>query len=57
MKDQLEQTNKLLLIKRLLQDLLIIECKKTGISKSEARKIVGVADKQLTRIWKHIKID
>ena len=41
-------------IKCLLQDLLIIMAARSGISKVEARKLVGVADFRLTGIWKHI---
>ena len=43
-------------IQALLQDLLIIEGARAGISKSEVRNIVGVADARVTRVWKHLKI-
>lgn len=39
-----------------LQDLLIIEGAKAGVSKAEVRKIVGVGDARVTRIWKHLKL-
>jgi hypothetical protein len=38
-----------------LQDLLILECARAGMSKAEVRKIVGVADARVSRIWKNIK--
>lgn len=39
-----------------VQDLLILEGAKAGIGKGEVRKIVGVADARVTRIWKHLKM-
>lgn len=42
-------------IRTLLEDLLIIEGARAGISKSEIRKIAGVANARVTRIWKHIQ--
>ena len=43
-------------IELLLQDILIIQCAIAGIKKGEARKIVGVADSRVSRIWRHIKV-
>ena len=47
---------KLTEIHTVLQDLLTIEGARAGISKSEVRNIVGVADARVTRVWKHLKI-
>ena len=38
-----------------LQDLVIIQAKLAGISKAKARAIVGVADAQVTRIWREVR--
>jgi len=55
---QIDPANKKLEdIKTLLQDILIIQCALAGIGKGEARKIVGVADARVTRIWKHVKAE
>lgn len=42
-------------IETLLQDILIIQCATAGIKRGETRKIVGVADARVNKIWKHIK--
>jgi len=42
-------------IRSLLQDLLILEGARAGISKAELRKIVGVANSRVTRIYKNIE--
>lgn len=47
---------KLSAIHTILQDLLVIEGARAGISKSEVRKIVEVGDARVTWIWKHLKI-
>ena len=39
-----------------VQDLLIIEGARAGISKAKVRQIVGVADARVTRVWKHLKL-
>jgi len=39
----------------LLQDLLILELGKAGISQPEVRKIVGVDIHRVSRILKHLK--
>jgi hypothetical protein len=44
-------------IQTLLQDILIIQCAMAGIKKSEARKIVGVADARVSSTWRHIKAE
>lgn len=44
-------------IEMLLQDILIIQCALAGIKKSEARKIVGVADSCVSQVWRHIKAE
>jgi hypothetical protein len=41
-------------IRTLLEDLLIIEDARAGISKGEIRKIAGVANSRVTRIWKNL---
>lgn len=38
-----------------LQNMLIIECARAGIKKSNAREIVGCDMNRVTRIWKDIK--
>lgn len=42
-------------IETLLQDILIIQCATAGIKRGETRKIVGVADARINKIWKYIK--
>jgi len=41
-------------INAVLKDLLILECARSGIGKAEVRRIVGVADSKVTRIWKRL---
>jgi len=49
---QIADTNKQV---ELLQDLLILELGKTGMSQPEVRKIVGVDIRRVNRILKHLK--
>lgn len=37
-----------------LQDLLIIQAATVGLGKPETRRIAGVADARVSRIWRHI---
>ena len=61
MPNKLKQTDpiakKLDEIKTLLQDILIIQCATAGIKKSEARRIVGVADARVSSTWRYIKAE
>lgn len=43
-------------IKTLLQNLLIIEAARAGMTKAQARDLVGVADKRVSTVWKQINI-
>ena len=38
-----------------LQDLLIIEAARAGMSSAEVRKLIGVRNIRVSRIWKHVK--
>ncbi len=49
-------TEMLSAIHRTIQDLLILEGAKAGMGKADVRKIVGVADARVSRIWKSIRI-
>ncbi len=48
-------TDKLSEVLTVLQDILILQAANTGMSKAQARKIVGVADARISRVWRHIK--
>lgn len=42
-------------ISRTLDDILIIECARSGMTKAQTKNIVGGDTNNITRIWKHIK--
>ena len=44
-----EQTNKII---DLLQNLFILEAKKNGLTSEEVRKILGVNNNKIFKIWK-----
>jgi hypothetical protein len=46
--------SKLSEIHSVLQDLLILEGARAGISKAKVREIVGVGADRVTRIWKNL---
>ena len=37
-----------------LQDLVIIEGSRGGLSKAEVRKMLGVGDARVSEVWKHL---
>jgi len=43
-------------IHSVLQDFLIIECARSGMTKAQAREAVGVDNARVTRIWKNLKL-
>jgi hypothetical protein len=43
-------------IESALQDLLIIQGALAGMSKANVRRMVGVADAHVSKIWRNIKI-
>lgn len=43
-------------IHSVLQDLLIFEGAKAGMSKADMRMLLGVADSRVNRVWKHAKV-
>lgn len=49
-------TKQLLSIKEILQHLLIIESAKAGLSKEQARQLVKMDGKRVSRIWKNLKL-
>lgn len=42
-------------IHSVLQDLVIFEGARSGMSKAEVRELLGVADSRVNRTWKHAK--
>ncbi len=42
-------------IRAVLQDLLIIECARTGMSREDLRAIVAVNNNRISRIARHVK--
>lgn len=47
-------TDKLDKISRTLDDILIIECARSGMTKAQTKKIVGGNTNKITRVWKNI---
>ena len=47
---------KLEAIESLLQDLVIIQGALAGMSKAQAREMVGVANAHVSKIWRNIKV-
>jgi hypothetical protein len=42
-------------IRAVLQDLMILECARTGMKREELRRIVPVDKTRISRIMKHVK--
>jgi hypothetical protein len=43
-------------IRGLLEDLLILECARTGMKRDDLRAIVGVDNNRISRIARHVKV-
>jgi len=56
-KDYDQLTEKLDKIQMLLQDILIIQSARAGVTKGKAREIVGVSSSRVSRIWQHLALD
>ncbi len=39
-----------------MQNVLIIEGARAGMSKAEVRKMVGVGDARVSGVWRHLKL-
>lgn len=38
-----------------VQDLFILQAARAGFSKAQVRAVLGVGDRRVSRIWKHVK--
>jgi hypothetical protein len=38
-----------------VQDLFILQAARAGLSKAQVRAVLGVDNRRVSRIWKHIK--
>lgn len=56
-KDYDQLIEKLDKIQMLLQDILIIQSARAGVTKGETREIVGVSSSRVSRIWQHLALE
>ena len=56
-KDIDQVKEKLDKIQMLLQDILIIQSARAGITKGKTREIVGVSSSRVSRIWQHMDLE
>lgn len=48
-------TDRLTEILTVVQDMLIIQAANAGMGKPQVRKILGVADARVSRVWRHLR--
>jgi len=43
-------------VNRRLEELLILECARVGMSKANVRTIIGCGMNRVTKVWRHLEV-